>query len=171
VSVQRRLELFTTTYIEGDGHELASGGDPMDTVTWVGVVMGSLLILTAIAIALMKKAFPKGAFGFLVFGLVLISFSKWGEIKITTKSIDLLRDQVKETAAAAGEVAAQARQTATAVQATQSEVRSVTDALERSRVLPANVTGPIRTRISVIPKIDVAKLDSARRVLARVRAQ
>lgn len=141
----------------------------MDYVTWAGIVFGGLLILAAIYIAVKKNDFPKGAFVFLAFGLVLISLSKWAVINVTTHSIQLLRDQVQETAAAANVVAGETQQTAAAVQTTQTEVVNLAAQLERRQVLPPDATRPIRLQLNATPRIDLAKLNKARATLARIQ--
>jgi hypothetical protein len=140
----------------------------MDYVTWAGIVFGGSLILAAIYIAVKKGDFPKGAFVFLGFGLVLISLSKWAVIKVTTDSIQLLRDQVQATAAAAGEVTAQTQQAAAAVQTTQTEVANLAAQLERKQVLPPDVTHLIRLQLNSTPRFDPAKLNTATAELAHV---
>jgi hypothetical protein len=144
----------------------------MTPVTIAGMVMGVLLILTAIAVFWSKKAFPVGGVAVTLVGLVLIGMSQWTTIKINAggASIDLrtLRAQVQETAAAAEEVASQAQQAAAAAETTREQVAVLARQLETRNVLPSAAARSIRATLDTAPRADLERLRSAQEDLGRV---
>lgn len=88
----------------------------MSPVTIVGMVVGTLLILTAIAVFWSKKEFPVGGLGVTVIGLVLIGMSQWTNLDLKAGDLSLqletLQQRLDSTAATAATVAVEARHTA-----------------------------------------------------------
>ena len=142
----------------------------MTPVIIVGMVAGSALVVTAIVIFIAKKEFSTGGVGVLLIALVLIGMSQWSNIEIEGGGIKIkaLRDAIRETAAAADEVAAQAEQAAAGVAATKEQLASLTQQIENSHVLSPNLTKPIQARLSAAPIVDRAKLAMARANLRRL---
>lgn len=142
----------------------------MTPVTIVGMAAGAVLILTAVAVFWSKKAFPAGGVMVSMVGLVLIGMSQWSSIKITAAgaTLEVVRAEIRQTAAAADEVAAQAEQAAAAVEATKQQLASLTGLLETRQVLPAAAAQPIRARLAAAPNVDLTKLGTARATLKRV---
>jgi len=142
----------------------------MTTVTVVGMAAGGVLILTAVAVFLVKKEFPAGGVVVTMVGLVLIGMSQWSSIKFTAAgaTLEVLRHEIRRTAAAAEEVAAQAEETAAAVEATKLQLASLTGLLETRQVLPATMAQPIRAKLSAVPSVDLSKLRTARGDLKRL---
>jgi hypothetical protein len=102
--------------------------------------------------------------------VVLIGMSQWSSIKITAAgaTLEVVRDQIRQTAAVADEVAAQAQQAAATVEATKQQLANLTDLLETRHVLPAAATQPIRAQLAAAAKVDLTKLRTARATLSRV---
>src|SRR5262249_31481902 len=123
------------------------------------------------AVFLIKKEFPAGGVMVTIVGLVLIGMSQWSSIKLTAAGVTLevLRDQIRQTAAAADEVAAQAENAAAGVEATKRQLAHLTQLLETKQVLPATAAQPIRAQLSAVPSVDRAKLATARSKLATAR--
>ncbi|MGD2064087.1 MAG: hypothetical protein PVF51_10965 [Nitrospirota bacterium] len=92
----------------------------MTPVTIVGMAAGSILILAVVAISWSNKAFPAGGIAVSLIGVVLIGMSQSSIVKSDRggASIELVREQISQTAAAVEAVAAQAEQTAAAVEET-----------------------------------------------------
>jgi hypothetical protein len=142
----------------------------MTSVTIVGMAAGAVLILAAIGVFWNMKTFPAGGVMVCLVGFALISMSQWSSIKISAAgaTVEFLRDQIKQTAAAADELAAQTQKVATAVEATQKQLASLTDLLETRKVLPATEARSIRTRLEAVPNVDPIKLGNARAKLQDV---
>jgi hypothetical protein len=143
----------------------------MTAVTIVGMAAGGVLILTAVAVFLIKKEFSPGGVMVTIVGLVLIGMSQWSSIKLTGAGVTLevLRDQITQTAAAADEVAAQAENAAAGLEATKRQVANLAQLLETKQVLPATAVQPIRAQLSAVPSVDRSKLATARSKLATAR--
>jgi len=142
----------------------------MTPVTIVGMAAGAVLILTAVAVFWSKKDFPPGGVMVSMVAVVLIGMSQWSSIKITAAgaTLEVVRDQIRQTAAVADEVAAQAQQAAATVEATKQQLANLTDLLETRHVLPAAATQPIRAQLAAAAKVDLTKLRTARATLSRV---
>lgn len=142
----------------------------MAPVTIVGMAAGAVLILTAVAVFWNKKEFPTGGVMITLVGLVLIGMSQWSNIKISAAgaTVEVVRDEIKKTAEAVDQVAAQAQLAAGAVEATRQQLASLTDLLESKQVLSAATAQPIRAKLEAAPRTDVMKLGTARESLKRV---
>jgi hypothetical protein len=143
----------------------------MTAVTVVGMNAGCVLVLAAVAVFLIKKEFPAGGVMVTIVGLVLIGMSQWSSIKLTAAGVTLevLRHEIRQTAAAADEVAAQAQNAAAGVEATKRQLANLTQLLETRQVLPATLAQPIRAQLSAVPSLDRSKLAAAREALNRIR--
>ncbi len=143
----------------------------MSTVSIVGMIAGGILVLTAVVVFLAKKEFPAGGIMVTAIGLVLIGMSQWTSIKLSGLgiNIEVLRNEIAETAAAADEVAAQAEQAAAGLEATKQQLASLTRQLDANRALPGRAAQPIQQQISSIPTVDRSKLTAARATLRTLR--
>jgi hypothetical protein len=142
----------------------------MSPVVLVGLVIGAILVLTAVSIFLMKKEFPPGGVAVTLIGLVMIGMSQWSTIEIEGGGIKFkaLKEQVRAAAEAAEEVAAQAELAATSAETTRQQLADLTGQIERHRVLPPTLTRSIQQRILTAPTVDRAKLARARVDLQRI---
>jgi len=143
----------------------------MTPVTIMGMAAGAVLILTAVVIFLSKKDFPPGGIVVTLVAFAFIGMSQWSSIKITAAgaTLEAIRGEVRQTAAAADEVAAQAQQAAAAVRATKEQLESLTVQLDKKQVLSPAATEPIRAQLRAAPTVDVSKLNTARATLNRVK--
>jgi hypothetical protein len=143
----------------------------MPPVVIAGMIAGGALILTAIAVFLMKKEFPAGGIGVAVVGLVCIAFSQWSSLEIEVGGLRLkaLRDAIEQTAAAAEVVAEQAERAAASAENTKLQLAELTRHIESRAVLPPALVRPIRERVVAAPTFDPDRLRRARTELERVR--
>lgn len=141
----------------------------MSTVTIVGIVAGSALIVTAIIVFLSKKEFQTGGVMVTVVGLVLIGMSQWNSIKLTVgeATLEAIREELNSTKDATNEVAEQVEQAAKAVETTRMQLLSLNDQLKTSRVLPDSVTVSIQEKLSSAPQVDLTKLGLLRKNLSK----
>jgi len=146
----------------------------MTAVTVVGMVAGGLLIVTAWVVWLKTKT-PTAGVGAALFGLVLIGMSQWTSIKISAAgfSVDLqaVKAQVKQTAAAAEELATQAQQTAASVETTREQVATLAQQLQTKNILSDAAVRPIRARLDTAPRAGVNRLRAVKENLSRVTRQ
>lgn len=142
----------------------------MTVITMVGLGAGSLLVLSAVYIFVLKKEFPAGGIGVVMVGLVFIGMSQWSSFTLTVgpAKIEAMQQMIIDTARAAEAVAAQAEKAAAEVEATRTQLTVLTKQLEVRNVLPAATIRPIQERLSVVPKVDVSKLRDARKDLDRL---
>jgi hypothetical protein len=117
----------------------------MSPVVLVGMAVGTLAILTALAVCWSKKAFPMGSIGVMVIGLVLIGMSQWNSITL------------EATAAAAAVVAHEAQNNAAAVEVTRRQLATLTTQLETRSLSPQSATA-IRSAIEAAPRADTNRL-------------
>lgn len=139
----------------------------MTTVSLVGLIAGSALILTAIVVFVLKREFPAGGVAVTMVGLVLIGMSQWSSIKISAggATLDL---QVRQTAAAAAAVAEQAERAAVAAETTRQQVAVLARQLESRNVLTTASVRSIQTSLEASPRVDLSRLQSARADLNRI---
>ena len=107
--------------------------------------------------------------GFLAVGAFLLVGSQYKSFKVSATGLEALRNDVAEAASAAAEVASETEHTASAVAETQAQLNTLTSALEKRSVLPPTITSPIRGRLQSSQPIDIAKLQTAQRVFARIQ--
>jgi hypothetical protein len=140
------------------------------TPVTVGMIAGAFLILTAAAVFWSKKNFPAGGIVITLVGFLLIGMSLWSNIKITAAgaTIEVVRAEIRQTAAATEEVAAQAQQAVAALEATKQQVASLTSILETRNVLPGSEVQRINAGLAAVPHVDVHKLGAARATLSKV---
>jgi hypothetical protein len=116
----------------------------MLSVTTVGMILGSAVILAALVIALRRNDFPKNAYVFLGIGAFLIAGSQWTSFKISADGFEVLRQKVELTAS-------QVQQTTKAVAATQTQVASLSSQLADKNVLSAHAREAIYARLAEAP--------------------
>jgi hypothetical protein len=145
----------------------------MKAVTIVGMIAGGILILTAVAVFLIKKEFPSGGVAVTMVGMALIGMTQWSSIKITAQGIEVQRiaENTRKIAAAVDEVAAQTEQAEAGIEATRQQVVALTAELETRHVLPSESSRAIGVHLSAVPRIDRSKLAAARSALQGVAKQ
>lgn len=131
----------------------------MSPVVLVGMAVGTLAILTALAVCWSKKAFPMGSIGVMVIGLVLIGMSQWNSITFKAGGVEFaaLQKQLEATAAAAAVVAHEAQNNAAAVEVTRRQLATLTTQLETRSLSPQSATA-IRSAIEAAPRADTNRL-------------
>ncbi len=143
-------------------------------VTIVGMVMGTLLILTAIAVFWSKKAFPAGGIGVTLVGLVLIGMSQWSTIKLKAGGVDVevelkaLKKQVQETAAATADVATETRNAAAGADVTRRQVAILTSQLAERALVAPQASIDIQSALRSAPQFDEKRLVRANERLERI---
>jgi hypothetical protein len=142
----------------------------MTAIVIVGMSVGTLLILTAIAVFWAKRDFPIGGLGALLVGFILIGMSQWQSINFKGLGfeIQVLREQLQSTAAAADQVAGQVQQTATAVEATRTQIAALKQILASRNIGTAAALEQIDRTLEAALRPDLAQLGAARARLADV---
>jgi hypothetical protein len=129
----------------------------------VGMVLGALLILTAIAVFWTKKDFPAGGLGVTIIGLVLIGMSQWSSFSLKAGGLELqaVQKQLRETVAAAAEVADEAHNSAAAAETTRQQVASLTAQLAARNLVTPQASAAIRRALDAAPRSDTIRLRMA----------
>lgn len=168
----------------------------MSPVTLVGMIMGSLVVLTSCLIFGSKKEFPAGGLAAMLVGVVLISISQWTHIKLNAGGSSLELDAVKkelasttaqlqqttaetkanaqatrETAAATDAVAEQAERAAGASEVTRRTVVALASQLEVNKALSPAAAAPIKTTLDTVTHASVPAISSARKRLQVLKAR
>jgi hypothetical protein len=138
----------------------------MTPVTVVGLVFGGALIAAAIYVFVKKQEFALNGVAVTLLGLLLIGMSQWTTIKIKGAGIDIdlstLQRQLSETAEAVDALAEETVNAAAAAETTREQLLTLSNQLERQRVLPPSLTRPLRDSLRTGPRIDTAVVNAAR---------
>jgi hypothetical protein len=143
----------------------------MTSVTVAGLAAGNLLIFVAASVFYTKKAFPAGGVGVAAIGLVLVGLSHWTYVKVVAGgvTIETMRNEIRQTAAAADAVAAEAQQAGESLKQVRQQMVDLTRLLDSSHVVSPVATQPIRDTLDRAPTVNIERLESARVALKRVR--
>ncbi len=135
----------------------------MNPVTIVGMVLGALVILTALGIFWTKKDFPAPGLGAIVVGLILVGMSQWSSITFKGMGLEFqaLRARMDSVATTAAEVANQAGNAAAAVEVARQQLNVLTTQLESRNVVSPQALEGIRRAMANAPHPDTASLRTA----------
>jgi hypothetical protein len=142
----------------------------MTPLAIVGFILGGLLALVVIAVFWVKKDFPVGGLGALLVAAVLVSLPIWKSISIKGFGLDiqLLKEEVQRTAAAAEQVAGQVQQTAATVETTRTQIAALAQNLLNKRIITVATFHEMNKTLNAAPRPDLAQLTAARARLAEV---
>lgn len=138
----------------------------MTPVTIVGMIAGAVLIVVVVVVFLRKQEFSSGGVVVTVIGLILLTLSQWSSIRLSAAGTTL--ELVKETAAAADQVAAQTQQTAAALETTRQQLSALAAQLGAKNVLTAPTLHAMQSTLAAVPRVDVNRVLEARRTLTRI---
>jgi hypothetical protein len=142
----------------------------MSPVTIVGMAMGTLLILTAIAVFWSKKEFPAGGIGVTFVGLALIGMSQWSTFTLKAPGLEFqaMRAKLDSTVSAAAIVAGEAQHAAAAAEATRQQVGTLTSQLAARNLVSPMASIAIHRALDAAPRTDTTKLRIATDHLRRL---
>ena len=134
----------------------------MSPVTIVGMAVGTLLVVTAIAVFWSKKEFPVGGLGAAVIGLILIGMSQWSNVNFKFGDISLqleaLQQRLDSTAVTAAALGDEARNTAAAVEMTRQQIGTLTVQLAARNYVTPQAAAAIRSALATAPRPDTTRL-------------
>jgi uncharacterized membrane protein YcjF (UPF0283 family) len=134
-------------------------------VMLVGLVVGTILVLTACAVWYRTQTLGLGGGVLTGFGVILMLISIVTEIRFEVTStgpkIEILRQQLVQTAEAVEQVAGEARQITEELESSQQNIRHLTEAIRRTPGLPLDARILLRDSVHIRPGFQPAQLDSA----------
>lgn len=161
----------------------------MDLGTFVALLAGVALIITAVVVFVVTLSFPVGGLGITLVGLVLITVSQWSKIKLSGEGLELERRlttversvqtveqsvrrvqaDVNQTTQAASIVATQAQAAAQAVDTTNRQLVELTRVLESRQAVPPSSAQSIYRELKTAPRVDINKLKGASEALQKAK--
>ena len=131
-----------------------------------GLAVGVLMVLAVLIVFVRKQALGGGGLALALLGVVLIGMGVWGNIRVSAAGVelDVVRQEVRRTAAAAAAVAAAADSIVGAVEVHRVGLRTLAEQLEGARVITRPQLDAISQLLTPVP-VDRARLDTARMAL------
>lgn len=133
-------------------------------VMLVGLVVGTILVLTACAVWYRTQTLGLGGAVLVGFGVILMLISIITEVRFeitsTGPKIEILRQQLAQTVEAVEQVAAESRQITEDLETSQQNIRHLTEVMRRTPGVPLDARILLRDSVDVRPGIEPARLDS-----------
>lgn len=133
-------------------------------VMLVGLVVGTILVLTACAVWYRTQTLGLGGAVLVGFGVILMLISIITEVRFeitsTGPKIEILRQQLAQTVEAVEQVAAESRQLTGELETSQQNIRHLTEAIRRTPGVPLDARILLRDSMDIRPGIEPARLDS-----------
>lgn len=131
--------------------------------TTLGMILGTLLIISAIVIFFMRKEFSKEGVLVVFGGIVLVGMSGWSSIRVSALGVDVeaLQKRVDSTVQSVTQVAAQTDSAAVAVDTTKNQLSALARELADSDALSKEESARIIGALARAPRADRVMLRSA----------
>lgn len=142
-----------------------------DVVIIIGLIMGSVTLLTACYVWLRKQVFGLGGGILSLVGVILIGLSLWSNVSIevsegTIKAeFDRLERQMNDMAHANEAVTEEVGAMWRVVDTNKDQFIQLTQELQTRRTISQERLDEIREPVLTVPQVDVQKIDSAKALL------
>jgi len=148
--------------------------DPWSAATYAaGLILGTLLILTVIALALKNRKVSVGECFLVVMGVFMISFTLWARVQISfgpegwQAEFERMQKQVETLRMANLNLNEQIETIAVANEIERNQIIALTEALQERRVVNPESLERIRGELRRSPKVNRDMLHSQRELLVR----